>query len=129
MSDYLKYTKQSKKRAFTDKYFNNKFSDVNNMTPAQQTGIFYKKANELRDGFKPIFVNETQYLPNVKGASLMSDFSEKLDVSSDILQSSLKKSISSESLTIPPNKKTDYSLLKLLLVGTGLYLIYKIIEE
>lgn len=129
MSDSLKYTKQSKKRAFTDKYFNNKFSDVNNMTPAQQTGVFYKKANELRTWFKPIFVNETQYLPNVKGSSLMTDFSEQLDVTSNSSKSYSSSSISSESLTIPPNKQPDYSVLKFLLVGTGLYLIYKIIEE
>lgn len=129
MSDSLKYTKQSKKRAFTDYYFNKKFSDVNNMTPAQQTGIFYKKANELRAGFKPIFDNETQYLPNVKGANLMSEFSEKLDVSNDSLKISRKNSISSESLTIPPSKQSDYSALKFLLVGTGIYLIYKIIED
>jgi hypothetical protein len=128
MSDYLKYTKQSKKRAFTDKYFNKKFSDVNNMTPAQQTGIFYKKANELRAGFKPIFVNETQYLPNIKGDNL-TEFSEKLDVSSNNLKISKKNSISSKSLTIPPNKKSDYPLLQFLLVGTSIYLIYKIIED
>jgi len=129
MSDYLKYTKQSKKRAFTDKYFNKKFSDVNNMTPAQQTGIFYKKANELRTGFKPIFVNETQYLPNIKGTNLISEFSEKLDVTSNNSLKISKNSISSKSLTIPPNKKSDYPLLQLLLVGTGIYLIYKIIED
>ena len=129
MSDYLKYTARSKKRAFTDKYFNNKFSDVNNMTPAQQTGVFYKKANELRNGFKPIFENETQYLPNIKGSNLMSDYSEKLDVSTDNLKSSVSNSLSSKSLTIPPNKKSDYPLLKFLLVGTGIYLIYKIIED
>lgn len=129
MSDYLKYTKQSKKKAFTDKYFNGKFSDVNNMTPAQQTGIFYKKANELRTWFKPIFVNETKYLPNVKGSDLISDFAEKLDVTNGSLSKSSSASISSESLTIPPNKQPDYTFLKFGLVVGGLYLIYKIIEE
>ena len=130
MADNIKYTKSSKKKTFTDNYFNNKFADVNNMTTAQQTGVFYTKANELRTGFKPIFANETKYLPNVKGSDLVSSFSDTLDVSDVSNASSKNNSISSESLTIPPNKKSEiYPIATFALVVSGLYLIYKIIED
>ena len=78
MAEHIKYSQGVKKKSFTDNYFNKKFADVNDMTPAQQTGLFYNKANEFRTGFKPIFANETQYLPYVKGSELASDFSDKL---------------------------------------------------
>lgn len=126
MAENIKHTK---KRSFTDNYFNNKFSDVNNMTKAQQSGMFYRKANELRSSFKPIFANETKYVPNTKGSDLISEYSEKLDVSNGKNSLKSSNSISSESLTIPPNKKPDYTILKFALVSSGLYLIYKIIEE
>lgn len=125
MAAHIKYSKESKKKSFTDRYFNNKFSDVNNMTPAQQTGIFYKKANELRDGFKPIFSNETQYLPNVMGSQLVSDFSQTLDTKSNPFNPSFQ---STKSLTIPPNKKTD-DVIKFMVVGGALFLVYQILTD
>jgi len=125
MAAHIKYSKESKKKSFTDRYFNNKFSDVNNMTPAQQTGIFYKKANELRDGFKPIFSNETQYLPNVMGSQLVSDFSQTLDTKSNSFKPSFQ---STKSLTIPPNKKTD-DVIKFIVIGGALFLVYQILTD
>jgi hypothetical protein len=127
MKGNLKNTKQSNKRGFADNNIN--FSDVNTMTASQQTNIFFTKANEFRNGYEPIFANESQFLPNSKSSNLISDFSEKLDVSRDIVKIPITNSISSESLTLPPNKKSDNGLLKFLLVGVGLYLIYNIIEE
>lgn len=127
MAEHIKY---AKKKSFVDNYFNNKFADVNDMTPAQQAGVFYNKANEFRSGFNPIFANETQFLPNVKGSELSSEFSDKLDVSNVASSKSSSSSNSSESLTIPPNRKADYyPIAKFALVVGGLYLIYKIIED
>jgi hypothetical protein len=125
MAAHIKYSKESKKKSFTDRYFNNKFSDVNNMTPAQQTGIFYKKANELRDGFKPIFSNETQYLPNVMGSQLVSDFSQTLDTKSNQFKTSFPNK---KSLTIPPNKKAD-DVIKFIVIGGALFLVYQILTD
>jgi hypothetical protein len=125
MAAHIKYSKESKKKSFTDRYFNNKFSDVNNMTPAQQTGIFYKKANELRDGFKPIFSNETQYLPNVMGSQLVYDFSQTLDTKSNQFKTSFPNK---KSLTIPPNKKAD-DVIKFIVIGGALFLVYQILTD
>jgi hypothetical protein len=119
----LKYAKGAKK-SFVEGYFNNKFASTPKPVTANEAFV-YDVANEQRDFFKPIFANETQYLPNVKGSEVISDFSDNLDTKSTALKSSFP---STESLTIPPNKRAD-DVIKFIVVGAGLFLVYQLITE
>jgi hypothetical protein len=117
----LTYSKGAKK-SFVEGYFNNKFSSTHKPISASEAFV-YDVANEQRDFFKPIFANETQYLPNVKGTETLSDYSDNLDSIS-------KKSSfpSNESLTIPPHKKAN-DIIKFLIVGAGLFVVYQILTD
>lgn len=129
MSRSLTYAKGAKK-TFVEGYFNNKFSSNPKSVSASEAFV-YDVANEQREFFKPIFANETKYLPNLKGTQVVSDYSQKLDsVSTPLLIDS--KSISTfpnkESLTIPPHKRAD-GMIKFLIVSGVLFLVYQIITE
>lgn len=122
----LTYSKGAKK-SFVDGYFNKKFASNPTAVSNSETFI-YDLANEHRQFFKPIFANESQYLPNTIKSGLNSDYSETLDVTSN-LSNSRSQSISSQSLTIPPNKKSNNLLLKAVVLGAGLFLAYQIIKD
>ena len=117
----LTYSKGAKK-SFVEGYFNNKFSSTPKPVSASEAFV-YDVANEQRDFFKPIFANETQYLPNVKGTEKFSDYSDKLDSKSN--KSGFP---SNESLTLPPHKRTN-DIIKFLIVSAGLFVVYQILTD
>jgi hypothetical protein len=126
----LTYAKGAKK-SFVEGYFNNKFSSTPKNVSASEAFV-YDVANEHREFFKPIFANETKYLPNVTGSEIISDYSHNIDSKSNPLSKS--KSLSSstfpniESLTIPPNKKAN-DIIKFLVIGGALFLVYQILTD
>jgi hypothetical protein len=127
MSKNLTYNKKAKKKGFVDVYFNNRFESLPK-APSASEAFVYDIANEHRDFFKPIFANETQYLPNgnFRGSQVSQakpNYSETLDVVSNSTRPS------TQSLTIPPNKKPDNLLLKGLVLGAGIFLVYQILED
>jgi hypothetical protein len=121
MNKSLTYKKDAKK-SFAEGYFNNKFASQPKTVSANEAFV-YDIANDKREFFKPIFANETKYLPNVKGTQVL-DYSEGLDV----VSKSKSQNVSNESLTIPPNKKSD-DFLKFIVVGASLFLVYQIISD
>ena len=130
----LTYAKDAKKK-FVESYFDNKFaSNGQNVSSAQS--FVYDLANGHRTFFKPIFANETQYLPNGFGSQVITDYSQSLDVTSAPVVAS--QSISNpQSLTIPPTQTTTIpkekqkqnDLLRALLIGGGLFLVYQILVD
>jgi hypothetical protein len=130
-NESLTYKKGAKK-TFVEGYFNKKFASTPKNVSASEAFV-YDVANDQREFFKPIFANETKYLPNVKGSELVSDYSQKLDAISRPLNneySSMFKSSfpNKESLTIPPNKKTD-DVIKFIVIGGALFLVYQILTD
>jgi hypothetical protein len=123
MNKNLTYSKKAKK-GFVEGYFNNKFAEAPKVVSASEAFV-YDIANDQREFFKPIFANETQYLPNGKfiDSQVRPNYSETLDVVSNSTRPS------TQSLTIPPNKKSDNLLLKGLVVGAGVFLVYQILED
>jgi hypothetical protein len=120
----LTYSKGAKK-TFVEGYFNNKFSSTPRNVSASEAFV-YDVANEQRDFFKPIFANETKYLPNVMGSQVVSEYSQTLDNTSS---KSVKSSFpSTESLTIPPNKRAD-EIIKFIVVGGAIFLVYQILTD
>ena len=128
MNKNLTYSKKAKK-GFVEGYFNKKVSDTPKSASAS-TAFVYDLANEQREFFKPIFANETQYLPNgtTSISQVKPDYAETLDVISKSKISN-SPSISTESLTIPPIKQPDNLLLKGLVLGAGVFLVYQILED
>jgi hypothetical protein len=123
MNKNLTYSKKAKK-GFVEGYFNNKFAEAPKVVSASEAFV-YDIANDQREFFKPIFANETQYLPNGKfiDSQVRPNYSETLDVVSNSTRPS------TQSLTIPPNKISDNLLLKGLVVGAGVFLVYQILED
>lgn len=123
MNKNLTYSKKAKK-GFVEGYFNNKFAETPKVVSASEAFV-YDIANDQREFFKPIFANETQYLPNGKfsDSQVKPNYAETLDVVSKSTRPS------TQSLTIPPNKKSDNLLLKGLVVGAGIFLVYQILED
>jgi hypothetical protein len=123
MNKNLTYSKKAKK-GFVEGYFNKKVSDTPKSASAS-TAFVYDLANEQREFFKPIFANETQYLPNgtLSDSQVKTSYAETLDVVSNSTQPS------TQSLTIPPIKQPDNLLLKGLVVGAGIFLVYQILED
>ena len=120
MSKHLKYSKDAKIG------FEGHFFDDKDMSKAEQTGFVYNVANGYRDRFKPIFANETQYLPNVMGSQLVSDYSQTLDTKSNSFKPSFQ---STKSLTIPPNKRKTDDVIKFIVIGGALFLVYQILTD
>ena len=124
--------KKGAKKTFVEGYFNKKVSSTPRNVSASEAFV-YDVANDQREFFKPIFANETKYLPNVRGSELVSDYSQKLDSVSSPLNkeySSMFKSSfpNKESLTIPPNKKAD-DVIKFIVIGGALFLVYQILTD
>lgn len=117
MSTHLKYSKDAK-IGFEGNFFNDK-----DMSKAEQAGFIYDTANDFRDRFKPVFANETKYLPNVKGSELVSSDVKRTDLPADTAQFP-----SAKSLTVPPHKKAE-DIIKFMVVGGALFLVYKIITD
>jgi hypothetical protein len=123
MNKNLTYSKKAKK-GFVEGYFNKKVSDTPKSASAS-TAFVYDLANEQREFFKPIFANETQYLPNgtLSDSQVKTSYAETLDVVSNSTRPS------TQSLTIPPIKQPDNLLLKGLVVGASIFLVYQILED
>jgi hypothetical protein len=124
--------KKGAKKTFVEGYFNKKFESTPRNVSASEAFV-YDVANDQREFFKPIFANETKYLPNVRGSELVSDYSQKLDAISSPLNkdySSMFKSSfpNKELLTIPPNKKAD-DVIKFIFIAGALFLVYQILTD
>jgi len=117
--------KKGAKKTFVEGYFNNKFSSAPKSVSASEAFV-YDVANEQREFFKPIFANETQYLPNVFGSELVSNYSQTLDTKSNSIKPSFQ---STKSLTIPPNKRKADDIIKFIVVGGALFLVYQILTD
>jgi archaellin len=142
----LTYAKGAKKK-FVESYFDNKFAS-NGQPISNAQSFVYDLANEHRTFFKPIFANETQYLPNGFGSQVISDYSQSLDTSAPTSMTTsapvqdvkTSQSVSlPQLLTIPPTQTTDIKddkkdkkhndMLKFLLIGGGLFLVYQILVD
>jgi len=123
MGKSLTYAKGAKK-SFVEGYFNNKFSSTPKPVSASEAFV-YDVANDQREFFKPVFANETQYLPNVVGTNVISSYPETLDTHSRALKSNFP---SIESLTIPPNKKAN-DIIQFIVIGGALFLVYQILTD
>jgi hypothetical protein len=121
MSKHLKYSKDAKIG------FEGHFFDDKNMSAAEQTGFVYNVANGYRDRFKPVFANETKYLPNIKGSDLVSSSVKRTDLPANIPSAQINFP-STESLTVPPHKKAD-EIIKFLVIGGALFLVYQILTD
>jgi len=117
--------KKGAKKTFVEGYFNNKFSSAPKSVSASEAFV-YDVANEQREFFKPIFANETQYLPNVLGSELVSNYSQTLDTKSNSIKPSFQ---STKSLTIPPNKRKADDIIKFVVIGGALFLVYQILTD
>jgi hypothetical protein len=146
VNESLTYKKGAKK-TFAEGYFNRKFASTPKNVSASEAFV-YDVANDQREFFKPIFANETKYLPNVRGSELVSNYSQTLDAVSKPLSiesisplsnESRKRNESSkqfksgfpnkESLTIPPNKRKADDVIKFIVIGGALFLVYKILTD
>jgi hypothetical protein len=116
--------KKGAKKTFVEGYFNKKVSFTPRNVSASEAFV-YDVANDQREFFKPIFANETKYLPNVMGSQLVSDYSQTLDTKSNLFKPSFQ---SAKSLTVPPNKKAD-DIIKFIVVGGVLFLVYQILTD
>jgi hypothetical protein len=122
----LTYAKGAKK-SFVEGYFNKKFVSTPKNVSASEAFV-YDVANDQREFFKPIFANETKYLPNVKGSQIVSasDYSQTLDTKSNPFKSSFP---STESLTVPPNKRKADDIIQFIVIGGALFLVYQILTD
>jgi hypothetical protein len=125
--------KKGAKKTFVEGYFNKKVSSTPRNVSASEAFV-YDVANDQREFFKPIFANETKYLPNVRGSELVSDYSQTLDnVSSPLISPFSNKSNPSfqsiKSLTVPPNKRKADDVIKFIVVGGVLFLVYQILTD
>jgi len=132
VNESLTYKKGAKK-TFVEGYFNNKFASTPKNVSASEAFV-YDVANDQREFFKPIFANETKYLPNVKGSELVSDYSQTLDAISKPLTNESRKQFKSsfpnkESLTIPPKKRKSDDIIEFIVVGGALFLVYQILID
>ena len=117
--------KKGAKKTFVEGYFNKKVSSTPRNVSASEAFV-YDVANDQREFFKPIFANETQYLPNVMGSQLVSDYSQTLDTQSNSFKPSFQ---SIKSLTVPPNKRKADDIIKFIVVGGVLFLVYQILTD
>jgi hypothetical protein len=122
----LTYAKGAKK-SFVEGYFNKKFVSTPKNVSASEAFV-YDVANDQREFIKPIFANETKYLPNVKGSQIVSasDYSQTLDTKSNPFKSSFP---STESLTVPPNKRKADDIIQFIVIGGALFLVYQILTD
>jgi hypothetical protein len=116
--------KKGAKKTFVEGYFNKKVSSKPRNVSASEAFV-YDIANDQREFFKPIFANETKYLPNVKGSQVVSDYSQTLDTKSNLFKPSFQNV---KSLTVPPNKKAN-DVIKFIVVGGVLFLVYQILTD
>jgi hypothetical protein len=117
--------KKGAKKTFVEGYFNKKVSSTPRNVSASEAFV-YDVANDQREFFKPIFANETKYLPNVMGSQLVSDYSQTLDTKSNLFKPSFQ---SVKSLTVPPNKRKADDVIKFIVVGGVLFLVYQILTD
>ena len=76
-------------------------------------------ANDCRDWYKPIFSGESQYLP----------VNKPQDVSTIVAEIELKSlSPNEKSAPKPPNKKEENEIINALILGAGIFVLYKILS-
>ena len=94
---------------------NNKFADAPTATPQQRIDEIFSMANSCRDG-NTIFADEQAFLP----------VSQEYMTAQAALESPSGKS--SGELTEPPMKKKEHHLATALLIGAGVFVLYKILS-
>jgi hypothetical protein len=92
----------------------NTFADASTATPQQRIDEIFSMANNCRDG-STIFADEQGFLP----------VSQEYVTAQSALKSSGK---SSGELTEPPMKKKENNLATALLIGAGVFVLYKILS-
>ena len=75
-------------------------------------------ANDCRDWYKPIFSGESQYLP----------VNKPQDVSTIVAEIELKSVNELKSAPKPPNKKEENEIINALILGAGIFVLYKILS-
>lgn len=78
-------------------------------TPEQRMDQIFTKSNECRWWYEPIFANETKYLPASNPAN------------------SPETVVITASAPLPPQRVEEDILVKALLVGAGIFVLYKLL--
>lgn len=92
---------------------NNKFADAQTATPQQQIDKIFTMANCCKDG-TTIFADDKAMLP-------VSQPSQVVAVATSV-------STPAQALTKPPMKKEEHHLMDALLVGVGIFIVYKLLS-
>lgn len=106
----LKYSKNAVIKSFSasnEAVGNAQFADDVTLTPLQRVDEINTQANNCRSWYEPTFADESKYLPVSKKADAV---------------------IIAASLTTPPNKAEDNELMNVILVGLGVFVIYKLLS-
>lgn len=97
---------------------NNSFADVSTATPQQQIDKIFAMSNCCKDG-TTIFADDKATLP-------VSQPAQVLVASASVV--SVPESTASAQAPAPPMKKSDSHLMDALLVGVGVFILYKILD-
>lgn len=89
------------------------FANDVEMTPAQRVNEIYTKSNDCRGWFEPSFADETKYFPVSQPTMGVT----KVDAV-----------VINASATVPPKKVQEDTLTNALLVGVGVFVIYKLLS-
>jgi hypothetical protein len=115
----LKYSKNAVIKGFTgipDQFAlygqNNTFVGGTTKTVQEQINEINMIANDCRGWYKPIFSGESQFLP----------VNKPQDVSTIVAEIELK------SAPEPPNKKEENVIVNALILGAGIFVLYKILS-
>lgn len=107
----LKYSKNAVIKSFSasNEFVGNaNFADDVSKTPLQRVDEINAKANNCRGWYEPTFADESKYLPVSKDGTAV---------------------VIAAALTTPPNKSAeDDELMNVLLVGLGVFVIYKLLS-
>lgn len=93
---------------------NNTFADASTATPQQRVDEIFSMANDCRDG-STIFADDKAFFP----------------VSQDMtaqMPSNITKMEMAVALTEPPMKKKEHPYMTALLIGAGVFVLYKILS-
>lgn len=109
----LKYSKNAVIKSFSasnEAVGNAQFADDVTLTPLQRVDEINTQANNCRWWYEPTFADESKYLP----------VSKQADADAVVVVAGL---------TTPPNKSAeDNELMNVLLVGLGVFVIYKLLS-
>jgi hypothetical protein len=91
------------------------FEGIEKKTPTEQIDAIYTKANSCRWWYEPSFADEHQLMPtSTKDQPTVLEVKAKTDDLGLLLT--------------PPNKVEDNTLGKALLIGVGIFVVYKILS-